>query len=163
MSLHSLPTNHRPAGVRIGDAERDAVCAALGEHYGAGRLTAAEMDDRMAAAIGAQTHLDLLRVVNDLPDLETTAPSRRAMAPAAASPVPVAHAITGLFLGLTGFVTISAICCTALLLFGASLSAEGGLVWLGAFGTAVSCLGSSFLWHRLRGDQVRPQSSPVPR
>jgi hypothetical protein len=52
---------------RVGDAERDAVAAELGDHYAAGRLTLEELNSRIDAAYGATTAGDLARVTADLP------------------------------------------------------------------------------------------------
>ncbi|MBA9004596.1 DUF1707 SHOCT-like domain-containing protein [Thermomonospora cellulosilytica] len=53
--------------LRIGDAERDAVTAALHEHFAAGRLTRDELDERLEAALTARTEGDLREIVRDLP------------------------------------------------------------------------------------------------
>lgn len=60
---------------RIGDAEREAAVAALGEHYAAGRLTKDEYDDRSDAAYQARTAADLAPLFADLP---RTGPQRPA-------------------------------------------------------------------------------------
>jgi hypothetical protein len=60
----------RPAGphtLRIGDAERDAAAADLGEHYAAGRLTLDELNERLDAAFTAKTFGQLARLMADLP------------------------------------------------------------------------------------------------
>ncbi len=53
--------------LRIGDAERDAVAADLGEHFAAGRLTIEELHERLAATFAAKTHGQLTQLVADLP------------------------------------------------------------------------------------------------
>ncbi|AZZ43203.1 DUF1707 domain-containing protein [Acidipropionibacterium jensenii] len=53
--------------MRIGDSDRDAAVAALRDHHVAGRLTAEEFDDRMAAALAAHTRADLDELFGDLP------------------------------------------------------------------------------------------------
>src|SRR5690348_6779563 len=53
--------------LRIGDAERDAVAAALHEHYAQGRLDREELDERLSAALSAKTVGDLRQVTRDLP------------------------------------------------------------------------------------------------
>lgn len=55
----------------IGDAERDVIVDALHTHFAAGRITPAELDDRLAIALGARTVEGLRRAVRDLPDEET--------------------------------------------------------------------------------------------
>jgi hypothetical protein len=53
--------------LRIGDAERDAAAAALGEHYAAGRLTKDEHDERIDQVWAAKYDGDLAPVFADLP------------------------------------------------------------------------------------------------
>ena len=56
-----------PAGnIRIGYRERDAVAAVLQEAAGDGRLSMAELDDRLDAALHAKTYADLDPLVADL-------------------------------------------------------------------------------------------------
>lgn len=69
-------------GLRVSDAERDAVVAELGEHFQAGRLSQEEFGERMAKALSSRTGRDLDVVLNDLPPLRDTVtrpswPSRR--------------------------------------------------------------------------------------
>ena len=52
---------------RVGDADRDAAAAELGEHYAAGRLTLDELHDRLGQVLGARTRGQLLHVMADLP------------------------------------------------------------------------------------------------
>ncbi|MFJ2033265.1 DUF1707 domain-containing protein [Streptosporangium sp. NPDC087985] len=59
--------SHAAPPLRIGDAERDEVTAALREHYAQGRLTPEELDGRLEAALAARTADDLERVIGDLP------------------------------------------------------------------------------------------------
>jgi hypothetical protein len=56
-----------PREVRIGDAEREAAVAALGEHYAAGRLTREEYDERAEQAWTARTASALAPLFADLP------------------------------------------------------------------------------------------------
>jgi hypothetical protein len=53
--------------MRIGDAEREAAVAALGEHYAAGRLTKDEFDERTDRAYAARTGSALRPLFTDLP------------------------------------------------------------------------------------------------
>jgi hypothetical protein len=55
------------AGLRVSDAERDAVAAELAEHHKDGRLDAAEFDERVGQAVTARTRGDLDRLLADLP------------------------------------------------------------------------------------------------
>jgi hypothetical protein len=54
---------------RVPDADRDRVTATLRDHFAAGRLTAEELDGRLAAALSAQTFGDLRRVLAGLPQM----------------------------------------------------------------------------------------------
>jgi len=54
--------------LRTSDADRDRAVARLRDHFVAGRLTAAELDERLAAALNAKTFDDLRRVLADLPE-----------------------------------------------------------------------------------------------
>ena len=56
-----------PAGLRVSDAERDAVAAELAEHLKDGRLDTAEFDERVGQAVTAKTRGDLDRLLADLP------------------------------------------------------------------------------------------------
>jgi hypothetical protein len=56
-----------PHALRIGDAERDAAAADLGEHYAAGRLTLDELKERLDEIFSARTLGQLGRVMADLP------------------------------------------------------------------------------------------------
>jgi hypothetical protein len=53
--------------LRVSDADRDAVVTELGEHFQAGRLDAAELDDRAGRALRARTGADLDEALADLP------------------------------------------------------------------------------------------------
>ncbi len=62
---HQPPAPH----VRVGDADRDAAAAALGEHFAQGRLTLDELNARLDATLTAITHGELSQAAQDLPDL----------------------------------------------------------------------------------------------
>lgn len=51
---------------RVGEAERGAACDALAEHFAAGRLDPAELDDRLARAVAARSRADLQVLFLDL-------------------------------------------------------------------------------------------------
>jgi DUF1707 SHOCT-like domain len=58
----------RPAAqLRASDADRDAVVAALSEHYQAGRLSTDELEERTGAALSARTYGELTALTEDLP------------------------------------------------------------------------------------------------
>jgi hypothetical protein len=61
--------------LRASDAEREAVVERLREHAGAGRLSPAELEQRVEAALSARTLGELRRVERDLP---APLPGRRA-------------------------------------------------------------------------------------
>ncbi len=67
-----------PHALRIGDAERDAAAADLGEHYAAGRLTLDELNERLDAVFSAKTFGQLTRIMADLPGPGRLAMARRA-------------------------------------------------------------------------------------
>jgi Domain of unknown function (DUF1707) len=67
--------------VRASDAERDRTAQALSAHAGEGRLTLAELSERVDAAYAARTRGELEALVRDLPTgvraTEMTTPFRR--------------------------------------------------------------------------------------
>jgi Domain of unknown function (DUF1707) len=54
--------------MRVSDADRERVAERLREHFAAGRLTSEELDERVAAALGAKTAGELHHVLADLPE-----------------------------------------------------------------------------------------------
>jgi hypothetical protein len=81
---------YRPRGfhaLRIGDSERDAAAADLGDHYTAGRLTLDELHERLTAAFAAKTLGQLTQIMADLPGHGRLAE----LAMAAQAPVPPRH------------------------------------------------------------------------
>lgn len=56
-----------PPGLRASDAEREQVVEALSEHATTGRLTLAELEERIGLAYRATTRGELDRLVADLP------------------------------------------------------------------------------------------------
>jgi hypothetical protein len=60
-------------GMRVSDAERAAVADQLSRHYGDGRLSQAEFDERLDQAMRAKTHADLGGLLDDLPGAEAPA------------------------------------------------------------------------------------------
>lgn len=53
--------------IRASDVERDTVVSQLGQHFGDGRLDAAEHEQRVAAALTARTRRELTVLLHDLP------------------------------------------------------------------------------------------------
>jgi hypothetical protein len=62
--------------LRIGDSEREAAVAALGDHYASGRLTKEEYDERAARAWEARTRSALWPLFSDLPRPGSERPDR---------------------------------------------------------------------------------------
>jgi hypothetical protein len=60
-------------GMRVGNAEREAIAGELREHYASGRLTLEELNERLEAAFAAKTRADLTAVMRDLPSAATSA------------------------------------------------------------------------------------------
>ncbi|MGH3256525.1 MAG: DUF1707 SHOCT-like domain-containing protein [Streptosporangiaceae bacterium] len=54
--------------LRVSDAERNEVTDRLAVHFGEGRLTQAEFDERAAQAMNAKTRGDLRGLFDDLPE-----------------------------------------------------------------------------------------------
>jgi len=52
--------------IRISDSDRDRAAAQLRDYYAEGRLTTEELDERVTAALQAQTAGDLRRLMADL-------------------------------------------------------------------------------------------------
>ena len=157
--LRPLPSPAaRPRGMRVGDVERDRVCEMLAAHFAAGRLSPAELDDRTSLAVMATTQAELLRLTADLPAMGR-APTAAAPAPAPTWPYDYAHAHPmpmpmrmpaprhdsgrATVMILWGLMTGAAVLCTMALLF-ATTAVVGGVVWLAAFGAAVSSSGLTY-------------------
>ena len=66
--------------MRVSDADRDRVTARLREHFGEGRLTHDELNERISAALNAKTAGDLRPILADLPE-PVPAPLRAAQPP----------------------------------------------------------------------------------
>ncbi|HEU5023568.1 MAG TPA: DUF1707 domain-containing protein [Spirillospora sp.] len=60
-------------GLRASDGDRDRVLVRLHTAYAEGRLTEAELDERIDLALAARTEADLAEVSSDLPAAATTA------------------------------------------------------------------------------------------
>jgi hypothetical protein len=108
--------------MRASDADRDAVVSDLGEHFQAGRLTAAELDERTGRALTARTYGELTELLADLPAVQS-APRIPAAGSPSARPLPSpGRATPPIMTALTGLVI------TALVL----VVAHGGwgLIWL---------------------------------
>ena len=60
--------------LRVGDAERERVADLLAEHHAVGRLTLAELDERLSTTLAARTRDDLVAPLADLPATPRTGP-----------------------------------------------------------------------------------------
>ena len=83
--MNATMGNYPAAEMRASDADRDAVLSELSEHFQAGRLTAAEFDERAGQALVARTWGELRDLLRDLP---TALPGPRAATSSVASPEP---------------------------------------------------------------------------
>jgi hypothetical protein len=63
---HGVNAYRPEPSFRVGEAERAAACDALAEHFAAGRLDPAELDDRLARAVAARSQSDLQVLFRDL-------------------------------------------------------------------------------------------------
>ncbi|NED95414.1 DUF1707 domain-containing protein [Phytoactinopolyspora alkaliphila] len=72
MSLPDQPAEAQPPRIRASDQERDETVERLSEHATTGRLTLAELEERIDRAYAATTRDELARLTADLP-----APSSR--------------------------------------------------------------------------------------
>lgn len=136
---------------RVGDAERDAICAELATHYGAGRLTADEVDERLAAALNARTGVELVGLIRDLP-----APPRGAPAP------PPARWWTTLDALVLMVGSLASLCFVGLMLLLGATGQGGGefvCLMLGGLGGAAGVGGFVHLLHR----RAAAQGTPEPR
>ena len=61
----------RDRSLRVGDREREAVAEILRQHHVEGRLDTDEFQERLERCLAAKTHLDLDRLIHDLPSHET--------------------------------------------------------------------------------------------
>jgi hypothetical protein len=72
---------HQPGqAIRASDGERDQVVALLQRDFADGRLTQAELEERVGAALAARTRDQLRALTADLPGADVR-PARPAMAP----------------------------------------------------------------------------------
>ena len=55
------------SNIRVGDADRESVAAQLREHYGDGRLTLDELNERLDRTFAARTYGELMALTADLP------------------------------------------------------------------------------------------------
>jgi hypothetical protein len=94
----------RQAGdLRVSDDDRDAALSGLSDHFQAGRITTAELDERVGRALTARTGQDLAELFTDLP------------AGAVVRSQPAAPARSGRGIGLTRVGAIAVLAAVAVL------------------------------------------------
>lgn len=76
-SLPVPPPKLAAGQLRASDDERHQVVEALGDHAAAGRITLAELEDRVARAYAATTRAELATLTQDLPALSEPADRER--------------------------------------------------------------------------------------
>ena len=99
---------HQPSiapDIRASDSERELIVTRLSEHAAAGRLTLAELEERIGLAYSSTTRADLAKLIGDLPKGDAAAVARVAGIMAAkrtAELIPLCHPIplTGVELSL---------------------------------------------------------------
>jgi hypothetical protein len=73
--MNTAQDRYRLPQMKASDADRDAVVAALSEHFQAGRLTTEELDERTGRALSARTLDELDELTADLPSPVRPAPA----------------------------------------------------------------------------------------
>jgi len=76
--MNDTITQHAGQAIRASDGERDQVVALLQRDFADGRLTRAELEERVGAALAARTRDQLQALTADLPGADVQ-PARRAM------------------------------------------------------------------------------------
>jgi hypothetical protein len=67
-----------PSELRVSDADRDRAARDIREHFAAGRLTDAQVDERVEAVYAATTQAELQAVLRDLPPVPPSPLEQRA-------------------------------------------------------------------------------------
>ncbi len=75
--MTTSPRRVPAAQLRAGDADRDEALAQLSEHFGAGRLTSEELDERSGLVLSARTMGELDELMSDLPRISGPMPEHR--------------------------------------------------------------------------------------
>lgn len=123
----------RGVGQRVGDEERHKVAEILADHHAHGRLAQEEFEDRLGAALTAQTTAELGRLLADLPlrhAVEPSQPSQPKPRPLADELGPLARRAAPTVVALGGVGVIAAIT-------DAVAPYNGGVVFVFAFATGV--------------------------
>ncbi|HLT61332.1 MAG TPA: DUF1707 domain-containing protein [Microlunatus sp.] len=124
------PMHEGAAGLtkRVGDRERSEICDELAAHFAAGRLTGEELDDRLSRAMRAQTVVDLIELVSDLPRRVEARPH---------PPLPPAPPATDRVLAWTGFDLICVVLLIGCLMVAGLLLLMAGVWNPAAFAAAL--------------------------
>jgi hypothetical protein len=73
--MNAAQERSRTPQMKASDADRDAVVAALSDHFQAGRLTRGELDERTGRALTARTLDELDELTTDLPVIRPAGPA----------------------------------------------------------------------------------------
>jgi hypothetical protein len=74
VAMNGAQERYRLPQMKASDADRDAVVAALSEHFQTGRLTREELDERTGRALTARTLDELDELTADLPGIRAAGP-----------------------------------------------------------------------------------------
>src|SRR6185312_10488317 len=91
VAMNAAQERYRLPQMKASDADRDAVVAALSEHFQTGRLTREELDERTGRALMARTLDELDELTADLPAIHPAGPAP-VVRPRGGGGVPVAGA-----------------------------------------------------------------------
>jgi hypothetical protein len=75
VAMNAAQDRYRLPQMKASDADRDAVVAALSEHFQVGRLTGEELDERTGRALTARTLNELDELTADLPAIGPAGPA----------------------------------------------------------------------------------------
>jgi hypothetical protein len=75
VAMNAAQERYRLPQMKASDADRDAVVAALSEHFQTGRLTREELDERTGRALTARTLDELDELTADLPAIRPAEPA----------------------------------------------------------------------------------------
>lgn len=129
---------------RVGDSDRTSACDQLCEHYAAGRLSADELDDRLAAAVASRTRRDLQVLLYDLGPLRPTGRPQQPVAPVAPAPQRWSASVVVAMVLLIGCVLVAG---GMLVLLG---SVDVGLFLAAGLGGTAAALGGACAAHVIR-------------
>src|SRR5690348_10107902 len=98
VAMNAAQERYRLPQMKASDADRDAVVAALSEHFQTGRLTREEFDERTGRALTARTLDELDELTADLPAIHPAGPAPVVRPPGLGYPLlaPVAAALAAL-------------------------------------------------------------------